>query len=560
MKKRAQKPNAQTFTIIFRGCARSKFYTQAVQAAVKHYNMLLQDSRLDANITHLNAVLNACAKAGDLDSMFLIADTINDTTRLPNAYTYTTILNGLRAQGGRDRIVKHLSLDERKASMDKLVERAKGLWTEVIDHWKNGKLIIDEQLVCAMGRVMYLTFETSVKLEIFDLLEQTMKIPNLVKKLKEQRDDRFPNVREVDESVLNKEAEGLLQGTGKSIEDPSMRGIAVSGGSVPVPASSAYFAVPGCNTLSLVVQTAGVTRRTTAGITYWNLLVKHYGIVPDRDAWLRLFGMLKIGKASAHAASVLEMMPDDLMAEQAFRITMEACLRDNINPNAIENSNKVLDVMLKRLQVPDLHALRLYLRLSLVSNFQLRSEAAAGQEQEARLKYGMQISHAVMRLWEPYQKVHSHYFHKVKARDDLARGRLHNDQREVIALGRLMYGAFSKIIEEKMIPDSALQPLRPLAAELNRGVTEFFATRDDREPNLPTAKLRRAARVGNGAGLGAARDEDGAVPEGGELAEEEDAAAKPDLWDGIQDPVGAYVWKTPKAEKAKGRGPPKEKA
>ena len=96
MKKRGQLPNVQTFTVLFRGCARSQHPKLAVAEAVKHYNMLMADKRLQPNSIHLNAVLNVCARAGDLDSMFLIADTVNDSTRAPTAYTYTTILNALR--------------------------------------------------------------------------------------------------------------------------------------------------------------------------------------------------------------------------------------------------------------------------------------------------------------------------------------------------------------------------------------------------------------------------------------------------------------------------------
>ena len=96
MKKRAQQPNAQTFTIIFRGCALSQHPKVAVSEAVKLYQNMLSVGRIKPNTIHLNAVLQVCAKASDLESMFSILTSSDDPLRSPNNLTYTTILNALR--------------------------------------------------------------------------------------------------------------------------------------------------------------------------------------------------------------------------------------------------------------------------------------------------------------------------------------------------------------------------------------------------------------------------------------------------------------------------------
>ncbi|KND92809.1 Pentatricopeptide repeat-containing protein 2, mitochondrial [Tolypocladium ophioglossoides CBS 100239] len=461
MKKRGQLPNVQTFTVIFRGCARSQHPKAAVAEAVKHYNILLSDQRLQPNSIHLNAVLNVCARAGDLDSMFLIADSVNDSTRAPTAYTYTTILNALRHHGLQE--MKDLPQEQQAANMQKVVDRSKGLWTEVMEKWNQGRLVIDEELVCAMGRVLLAAPRREDKRDVLDLLQQTMRIPNLTKAVPDS--DPF--------------------------QDPDMRNIAASGSSKPVARSKTVYAVPGRNTLALVLSTLASSKLTTVGIKYWNLMVRHYGIVPDNDNWLRMFGMLKVAKASAHAAAILDIMPDEYVDPKPYRIAMETCIRDNINPNAIQNSTTVLDSMANRLPVPDLHTLRLYLRVALVSHFHLRARAQNGDEDAAKREYGVQITTALARLWEPYKKVHYHYFKAApRPADKKEEGVLYNSKREVIALARLMFSAFNKVANERMLPEKDLREMRPVGAKINREIQTFYSNREELEPKLRPPSAR----------------------------------------------------------------------
>ncbi|KAK5988823.1 Pentatricopeptide repeat-containing protein [Cladobotryum mycophilum] len=459
MKKRGQLPNVQTFTIIFRGCARSNHPKLAVAEAIKHYNILLNDTRLQPNSIHLNAVLNVCARAGDLDSMFLMVDSINDSTRAPTAYTYTTIFNAMRHQAIQNS--KDVSEEQQLANVQKIIDRAKSIWTEVIDKWTRGKLVIDEELVCAMGRLLLMSRNREEKRDILDLLQQTMNIPNLAKS------------PETD-----------------AYQDPDMQNIAISGvSSKTVPATKAVYAIPGRNSLALVLTILASAKLTTCGIKYWNLMVRHYGIVPDSDNWLRLFGMLKVARASAHAASILDILPDAYLGPKPFRIAMETCVRDNINQNAIVNANRVLDSMLNRLTtVPDLHTLRLYLRVALVSHYHMREMAQKGDEAAAKREYGMQITSALARLWDPYKTAHYHYFKvskkEARTQGDSGLGELYNDKREVIALARHMFSAFNKVLNERMLPDEDLRELRPIGAKINREIQAFYANREELEPKL----------------------------------------------------------------------------
>lgn len=463
MKKRGQLPNVKTFTVIFRGLAKSDHPKIAVAEAVKHYNVLLNDPRLEPNSIHLNAVLNVCARAGDMDNLFLMVESLNESTRAPTAYTYTTILNALRHSALGE--MKDLPLEQQQANIEKLLGRAKGLWAEVIRKWTTGRLIIDEELVCAMGRLLLMAPKREEKRQIFELLEQTMSIPNIVK-----NPDRG------------------------ALADESMHKIAVAGASKPVPGlKRTFFAVPGRNTLALVLTTLATTRQMTTGIKYWNLIVRHYGVTPDIDIWLRMFGMLKVSKSSAHAADILEIMPDQYMHGKPCAIAMETCVRDNLNRNVMKNATKVLDTMLHRLKTPDLHTLRLYLRVALVTHGHLRAMAKEGNSTEAKRQYGVQITEALARLWEPYKAAHYHYFKASKPKSAEGQKAVYNGKREVIALARQMVSAFNKVTNEQMLQEGDLQELKPVAAKINREIQKFFAEREIHEPNLPSAKNKAAA-------------------------------------------------------------------
>ncbi|RSL59111.1 hypothetical protein CEP54_007448 [Fusarium duplospermum] len=450
MKKRAQEPNARTYTVIFRGLAESEHPKLAVAEAVRIYNRLLTDQRITPNSFHLNAVINVCNRAGDLDSMFSVLNSIDDVHRPPTSYTYTTVLNALRYNAGTG--VRNLTDTQKKADIAVAIRRGKAVWEEVMERWQKVQLKIDEPLVCAMMRLIMLGSTREEKMEVFDLLEKTMGIPNLTRK-----DD----------------------GSASSTSDEKSR-----------PKKAAWvapkglLATPGRNTLSGVLAVLGMARLNTVGIKYWNLLVRDHQVTPDKDCWTRLFVMLKGAKASAHCTEVLAIIPDDCIDAQFFRMAMETCIADNINLNAIKNSTRALETMMKRLPVPDPHTLRLYLRVSQASHYHLRNRSNEGDVEGAKRDYGMQIAQALDRLWKPYRQLHDHYFNEVKAETKKDQGILYNEQREVIALARIMYGSYNKIIQQEMVPEADLKEIRSIGGRINREIHAFFQDRELHEPKL----------------------------------------------------------------------------
>ncbi|CAG7566325.1 unnamed protein product [Fusarium equiseti] len=460
MKKRAQFPNAMTYTTLFRGLAKSQHPKLAVAEAVKQYNNLLKDSRLEPNTTHLNAVLNVCNRAGDLDSMFSIIDTVNDSTRAATAYTYSIIINALRWNTHAD--LKDLTDEQKDFNIKNALKRAKAIWGEAMAKWRQGRLVIDEELVSSMCRLMLMSSDIADKKEILDIVEQTMNIPNLSR------------VQERSAVEARK-------------TDPSTGAVAKKDG-------NGVYATPGNNTLSLLLQVVLKTKQSSIGIKYWNFLVREHGIEPDRDCWMRLFSLLKQAKASAHATEILSIVPRDVINPRIYRMAMEVCIRDNINQNVIKNADRALDSMMERIQVPDPQTMRLYLVAVQSTHYHLRARANEGDVAGAKRAYGMQITTALDRLWVPYRKLHDHFFRNAKVQEDKDHATLYNQQREVIALARIMYGSYNKVIQQEMLPEEDLARIRPIGGRINREIQAFFSKREEKEPNLRKTKGRGAAQ------------------------------------------------------------------
>ncbi|KAI3337135.1 hypothetical protein HD806DRAFT_475791 [Xylariaceae sp. AK1471] len=378
MKKRAQLPNAQTFTIIFRGCARSAHPKLAVSEAVKLYNNMVSIGRIKPNTVHLNAVLQVCAKVEDLDSMFSILQSSDDSIRSPNNLTYTTILNALRAKA--DKLPSlHVKEEEIKEEKESAIRRSKAIWEEVISKWRSGSIIIDEELVCAMGRILlmggYLDADA-----IEGLIEQTMMIP-----------------REDNKALPQPEGTKVTKGTKVPAARP--RSVKHAPG-----APAITHALPGNNSLSLILAAVEKTGKTTKATKYWNLFTRQHHVVPDADNWFRLIKVLLRGKNSGRTATCLREIPSDLITKWHVQYAMKTCLRDNLNRNALDHATEVLKVMEKNLSTPDVDTLRLYLRLAHASK-RSYDEVAKSDYEGAMSAWAKSLLTALDNLWLPYQTV-----------------------------------------------------------------------------------------------------------------------------------------------------------
>ncbi|KAI0115946.1 hypothetical protein GGR51DRAFT_502664 [Nemania sp. FL0031] len=450
MKKRAQQPNAQTFTIIFRGCSRSEHPKLAVAEAVKLYQNMLSVGRIKPNTIHLNAVLQVCAKVGDLDSMFNILNSSDDPLRSPNNLTYTTILNALRMKADKDPADNDPAgrLEDKEVRQEKqnAIKRAKAIWEEVISRWRTGSLIIDEELVCAMGRVLLMGQYEDID-SIEGLIEQTMFIPRANNK-------------------------GLPRKEGS--ENASLTG---SKSVIKAPGAPAIsHALPGNNSLSMILEALEKTRRTTKAIKYWNMFTLHYNVVPDADNWTRALRVFQCGKNSGRAATTLQNMPNDMVTHKHIRFAMKACLRDNLNKSAFNNATAILNTMGKTPGIPDVLSLRTYLQVAHASKRSFDDEVKRDYR-GAMDKWAKNLAMAVEHLFGPYQTVAKKYLTGAPTtKDPKILERAQTAKIEVIALARKMCAAYDILLNEHSASLTAAEAvkIRWRHAGLTRLITEYF--------------------------------------------------------------------------------------
>ncbi|KAI0911573.1 hypothetical protein F4823DRAFT_623467 [Ustulina deusta] len=450
MKKRAQLPNAQTFTIIFRGCAKSPHPKLALGEAVKLYQNMLTVGRIKPNTIHLNAVLQVCAKVEDLDSMFSILSSADDPLRSPNNLTYTTIFNAMRmavdkAPADHDRSGSLTDEEIQKGKQD-TIKRAKAIWEEVMSRWRSGSLVIDEELVCAMGRILLMGGYTDID-SIESLIEQTMMIS--------RADNKGLSGREGAESAASALPRPVIKAPG---------------------APAIAHALPGNNSLSMILEALEKTRRTTKAIKYWNIFTLHYNVVPDVENWVRVLKVYQCGKNSGRAASALQGIPSDMLTQKHVRLAMKTCLRDNLNKSSLDNATAVLKTMGQTLSIPDVLSLRAYLQVAHASKRSFDSEAK--QDYAAAMdSWAKSLAAALEHLFGPYQAVAKKcVIEAPNTSDPKALEQAQNSKAEVVALARKMSAAYDILMSEHAVSLTAVQlvKMKSRLAGLTKFINDYF--------------------------------------------------------------------------------------
>lgn len=183
MKKRAQPPDSHTYTIIFRGLAVHKSLPHSLIRALSIYSsMFAPNSPVKPSITHSNAVLKVCARRLDMDALYGIAAKLpTHGAGAPDNLTFTTILNAVRHAAwtfdGSEIGEKPEETAERRhrAAME-----GRRMWDDIIKRWRKGDIWIDEELVCAMGRLLLISRHPQDLDDVLSLVEQTMAIPRAI--------------------------------------------------------------------------------------------------------------------------------------------------------------------------------------------------------------------------------------------------------------------------------------------------------------------------------------------------------------------------------------------
>ncbi|KAK8090261.1 hypothetical protein PG997_005222 [Apiospora hydei] len=485
MKKRAQMPTAQTYTIIFRGCALSDHKKLAVAEAVKLYNNMLKSDRIKPNTQHYNSPASGLRPGRRHRHHVHHSAVFQRRGQGPDAFTYTTILNALRAklEVGPRKTPQQRQKDSAAGSSEKerelskatsqTIQRAKAIWEEVIAKWRSASLVIDEQLVCAMARILLLGSSADNK-AVLELIEQTMGIPR----------DEEALIKMVREAHLAPPEVDVLQRPSNRMALQPRRPAGGHAAKPGVPTS----AKPGNNTLSAVLAALQQTTKTSLVPRYWDVFVRRFGVSPDANNWHQLLRSLRSGHNSSKMAEYLWIMPRAFMTAPTFRIAMNACLRDNLNQHAFHNGSQVFDVMITSLRAPDAHVMRIYLQLAHAVKRPFE-DMAKKDPAAAKLAFGKQLVTALENLWEPYKMATKHTSSSVPAvvttKSDVGREmwKLHATARgEIAALARKMIAAYDRLIFGDLATADTIAKLKPRRNQINAFVVKYFEDREKYEP------------------------------------------------------------------------------
>ena len=393
MKKRAQLPDSRTFTILFRGFADHPRYAQSLHRALSIYqSMFAEKSPVKPSIIHTNAVLNVCARALDVDALLGVAAKLPTRgVTAPNEVTFTTIINAMRTATLKKG--ETTSFGRRWEIWQTATNQGRRIWGEIRDRWQNRDIQVDEDLVCAMGRLLLLGSTNQDYDDVLSLVEQTMGIPRQVSRLENGNDkvvsdqrSKYGQATELTSKPEQSEAEGwpaeeleelknlmalrLSSGVVESENEEDVLGYEFDA----VDSRKINYAHPGCNTLSMVVDACISLKALRAAQDYWGLLTDpdgEYKINPDAENYHVYLRLLRMKRASKLSVELLEELcykrlgGTNILQSKTFRIGLSTCLRDVNNPNVLNHANKMARIMLDTLEKPDVRALGIYLRIAL---------------------------------------------------------------------------------------------------------------------------------------------------------------------------------------------------
>ncbi|MCJ1438991.1 hypothetical protein MMC27_008381 [Xylographa pallens] len=388
MKKRAQPPDAYTYTILLRGLAANHQYPQSLPRALSIYNsMYAENSPVRPSIIHTNAVLKVCSRANDIDALFEIAAKLPKRGKgASDNLTFTTIINAIWNALLQNPL---LSADQHRVKRQEAVQQGRRMWEDIIGRWRNGDMLVDEEMVCAMARLLMLGDTPEDYDDVLSLFEQTMNIPRLVPRLGDPARQTHltpskasaplspaDDITEVIEAGSQPASQYSNPDTAQSSPPPSFPSSTSSlpptvFTPLPLTPSSVprSHPVPSHQTLSALVSVCTRIHALRAASSYWTLLTTPpHSIIPDPDNLHTYLRLLRLSRASRQAVALLTTMLRPRSAgglgipaqPKTFRIAMSTCVRDAFNPSAPTHASAILTAMAAHLEEPDLRACEMF--------------------------------------------------------------------------------------------------------------------------------------------------------------------------------------------------------
>ncbi|KAF2139344.1 uncharacterized protein K452DRAFT_254647 [Aplosporella prunicola CBS 121167] len=363
MKKRGQRPDSYTYTIVLRGLGDNAHHDKDVvgNALSVYHSMSAPNSQVEPTTIHTNAVLRACARANNMDALWGVVAKLPESGRgAPDTLTYSTILNAIR-YNAMDAPVG-LNWEELARRRNDAIIDGRRLWENIVSRWRNGDLMIDEGLTCTMGRLLLLGERPRDWDDVLSLVQQTMDIPRLTPRLGSDEPRG-----EVDFS------QQALPFTPKDFKDADLQPIDPDdkwrpGGEFdPVEREvmgrkrrskyTVVYARPGHNTFSLILAACLKMAAKKAALDYFKLFTgpEGYKLEPDHDNLHMFLRILRQSRSSAEAVEFVRVMVENkkFVMSKTFRIAMSTCVRDKNNPNIFKHACELMDLMENSLREMD---------------------------------------------------------------------------------------------------------------------------------------------------------------------------------------------------------------
>jgi len=463
---------------------------QAASALAKvlviYHSMQSEKSSIKPTAIHTNAVLKMCARAKDIDAMLAVAAGMpTKGVGSPNNLTYTTIFNALRIFAVSD-LRGTLTSMQKRANCQKVTMDARRMWIDVVARWREGGIWLDEELVCAMGRLLLVGTRRDVD-DILSLVEQTMNIPRQVARLgteeRRQIDPLAPkphnSSQEPEKEASSPEhpskmnEENLSPKQDINDEQPETTVIDYFH-HVPPPAregSSGIYAQPGQNSLSLVLQALFGMKLKEPAQKYWHIFTTKCNVKPDQENFHSYLRILRVARASNETVNLLLRMPMQDMKHSTFRIAMATCRRDKLNRSAFANGGKLLDLMQTALREPDIAFLEDYLELAITAPAYSKKVSSSGKNDASKFEQGKQILRALERLNPSFVNLKAilHFQDPELAKKSPTERTYFVDS--ILSLTKKMISAFDLLMSHAMVPGEFYRPLIEQRSKLIAFVT-----------------------------------------------------------------------------------------
>ena len=468
MKKRAQFPDSYTYTLLLRGLAKPKHpgavveQARVVKALSIYNSMSSPTSRVRPTIYHTNATLKVCSEALDMDSLWTVAATLPPKGRsAADHMTYAIILNALR-HGAVGDTPTDAHLDQVATRRQDAVNHGRRIWQEVIPKWRAGEVHVDEELICAMGRLLLISQRTQDWDDVFNLLRQTMNIERQIAPIgsADRHTEHIP--RGIPPPMATEEpaedADGYRDAPSTKAFSP-VTPLPPDYSQPGRPTQLAYV-TPTNPTLSMLIGTCKELRIPKVAIAYWNLITSPHGpyrVKADLHNYHAKFRLLDMNRSSARAIQVLKGMPPDIARTAAtFRIVMSCCVRDKNNHNVLQHARAVIDEMERYYSNPtdlDVRTLIQYLNLAMLTDD------------------GPKMLSALERLDTTVQSLRSTILEDKKPKMNEVNEQQKNQ--ELLTFFQTLVGVIDRLLNRKLIPADRAQDWHSRRGQLTSLITRL---------------------------------------------------------------------------------------